>query len=385
MLGGTRRGALVAAFSLTTLAIATFASPPRAGDQATSPSAASIVERVTTIAPFPRGLAMVEDRLYVLCRGRVRGAGGVTASIEDQAGTIYEVDPAMGEPLCDGPVSDAVRHNGTVLTTPSAPPFRLWDRAADPPERDRRTDRPYCTLRFDEPTRSFYICAFSGIDKHRTADDLVAFSKNRSDALLRFDLRSRRWYEVERHDVEAGAAYPHRPPEGQTPPHGLLDGPDNCLVLGHWLYAVAKENSVLARYDLRAIVDDPDAPAPPSEVVLDHGFTVPGLRGEAFLGNSALAYRNGWLYIAFRTTSQVVRIRLDERFDPVTTVAPQLIARFDPYDPATGRSANLTDMDFDDGGRLYIVSAEPARIFRFTPDPRRVFDARDDAARPWAD
>lgn len=33
------------------------------------------LERVTTIAPFPRGLAMVDGALYVLCRGRVRGAG----------------------------------------------------------------------------------------------------------------------------------------------------------------------------------------------------------------------------------------------------------------------------------------------------------------------
>ena len=35
--------------------------------------------------------------------------------------------------------------------------------------------------------------------------------------------------------------------------------------------------------------------------------------------------------------------------------------------------------------RLYIISAVPARVHRFTPDPNRVYDARDERAEPWAD
>lgn len=47
------------------------------------------VERVSTKPPFPRGLQLVDGELYVLCRGRVREYGGVSAEVEDQAGTLY--------------------------------------------------------------------------------------------------------------------------------------------------------------------------------------------------------------------------------------------------------------------------------------------------------
>jgi hypothetical protein len=63
----------------------------------------------------------------------------------------------------------------------------------------------------------------------------------------------------------------------------------------------------------------------------------------------------------------------------------QLVGRFAPYDPTTGKTPDLTDMDMDDKGRLYIVSAQPSRVFRFTPDPQRIYDATDAAAQPWAD
>jgi hypothetical protein len=63
----------------------------------------------------------------------------------------------------------------------------------------------------------------------------------------------------------------------------------------------------------------------------------------------------------------------------------ELVARFDPFDPVTRTSANLTDMDFDEAGRLYVISAKPSRVYRFVPDPRHVFDARDGRATPWID
>ncbi|MCP3904520.1 MAG: hypothetical protein GY715_12905 [Planctomycetes bacterium] len=338
------------------------------------------LERVTTIAPYPRGLAMVDGELYVLCRGRVRGAaGGVSASVDDEAGTIYVVDPNVTEPVVRGrEVSDAVRGNGRVYARPTQPPFRLWDRAADPPESDRETDRPYCTLRYDAATDSFYVCAFSGIDKTVTDTDRVAFAKNRADAILRYDRRTNRWYDVERHEIESGARYPAPAVAIDGSPRGWLEGPDNCLAIGSWLYAVAKDNSVLVRYDLRELQADPEAGPPPGEVVL---------RGQATFmeGHSALAYRDGWLYVGTRTTSVIARMKLDENFDPVDPSTLEVVARFDPWDRVTGRSANLTDMDFDDAGRLYVVSASPARIYRFTPDPQRVFDARAGRADPWLD
>ena len=79
------------------------------------------------MAPYPRGLAMVDGELYVLCRGRVRGAGGgVSAAVDDQAGTIYVVDPNVTEPLVPGgSVSPRVRSNGRAYARPTSPPQEL--------------------------------------------------------------------------------------------------------------------------------------------------------------------------------------------------------------------------------------------------------------------
>ena len=119
--------------------------------------------------------------------------------------------------------------------------------------------------------------------------------------------------------------------------------------------------------------------------MLDHRVRVRGLGMRSLHGHSALASRAGWLYVACRTSSVVFRIPLDDRLRPVTPVIAEIVARFDPYDPATGRSANLTDMGFDDAGRLYVVSAQPARIHRFRPGSAHVYDARDGRAGPWVD
>lgn len=345
-------------------------------------SAQPVIERITTIAPFPRGLAMVDGDLYVLCRGRVRDAGGVTAEVDDQAGTIYRVDPTIAEPV-GGDISERVRRNGELFAAPTEPPFRLWRRDASPPESDRETDRPYCTLRFHEPTQSFYLCAFSGIDK--AEGGRRSFSKNLTDAVLRYDLRTKSWHEVERHDIEAGGQYPHHAPSLRPPPHGWVNGPDNCLVVGNRLYVAAKDNSVLVQYDLSALVEDPDAGPPPSRVVMNDLTVLRPWNIQRFYGQSALAMHDGYLYIAYRTSSVVLRIRLDEQGDPVRPILAELVARFDPYDPVTRRSPDLTDMAFDSRGRLYIVSAKPARIYRWTPDPDNVFDAREGREAPWLD
>ena len=342
------------------------------------------VERVTTKVPYPRGLVMLDGTLYVLCRGRVRGVGGVTAAIDDQAGTIYAVDPNVTEPITESTVGKPVRENGKVFARPTSPPFKLWDRASNPPESDDNTDRPYCTLRYHAASHSFYICGFSGVDMKRTKADPVAFSKNRTDVVLRYDMRDGRWHEVERHAIGAGNRYPHHDPAENEPPHGRLNGPDNCLVVGNSLYVVAKDNSVLVRYDLAGVVKSPDAGPPDSEVVLGDRIEVAGQGVERLLGHSALAHHDGWLYVATRTSSAVFRVRMDGEV-PVQPIVAQIVARFDPYDPRTGRSANLTDMDFDEQGRLYVVSAKPSRVYRFAPDPERPFDGRDGKSPPWAD
>ncbi len=146
------------------------------------------------------------------------------------------------------------------------------------------------------------------------------------------------------------------------------------------------------RYDLSSLVADPEAGHPPGEVVFDHRVFV--RRGDGpggmrtFYGHSGLAHHRGWLYVAYRTSGVIVRLRLDERHRPRTPTVVELVARFDPYDPRTGESADVTDIGFDDRGRLYAVSAKPARVYRFVPDPAAPFDARSgvpDPAAPWAD
>lgn len=353
------------------LAAPAFAAPPT-------------IERVTTIAPFPRGLQLVDGTLYVLCRGRVRGEGGVSAAVEDQAGTIYAVDPKVSAPASVYPIPERVRRNGRVFARPTDPPFRLWRRDSVPPESDRRTDRPYCVLRYHPGTKSFYICAFSGIDKARQPGK-VSFSKNLTDAVLRYDLRTKRWYEVERHDIEAGGNYPHHDPRYHRPPHGWLAGPDNCLPVGHWLYAVAKDNSVLVRYDLRPLARDPEAGHPPSERVLGAALNVRGHGRMTLYGHSALAVRDGFLYLGYRTSSVIVRLPLKRDGTLVRPVVGELVARFDPFDGKTLRSANITDIAFDAQGRLYVVNAIPARVHRFTPDPDVVYDGRTGQSAPWLD
>lgn len=342
-----------------------------------------IVERVTTKAPFPRGLVLLDGVLYVLSRGRARDTGGVSGEIDDMAGTIWRVDPTIVEPITQ-PGTPEVADNGVIFAAPTSPPFQLFDRTASPPTLDRWTDRPYCTLRYHAPTKSFYLCAFSGIDKPRQPGQRP-FSKNLTDALLRYDTRTNRWYEVERHTIEAGGAYPHHDPTRNQPPHGWLSGPDNCLALGHWLYAVAKDNNVLVRYDLRALESDPEAGPPPSELIFGAEIEIAGQGKRHVFGHSMLAAHGEFLYVGFRTTSEVIRLKLLPDGTLQTPLVAELVAQFEPWNPDTGKSANLTDMDIDAQGRVYVISAEPSRVFRFTPDPRRVFDAGHADAKPWAD
>jgi hypothetical protein len=343
------------------------------------------VERVTTVIPFPRGLAVKEndDKLYVLARGRVRGVGGVTAEVNDRAGTLFAVNPNVGD-LLDDESGEVARNNGEIFAEPDETIFNLWDRAASPPERDRYTDRPYCVLRYHEPSQSFYMCAFSGIDKPKQPGD-VSFSKNLTDALLRYDLRTEQWYEVERHNIEAGGNYPHHDPQYNEPPHGWLNGPDNCLPLGQWLYAVGKDNNRLVRYDLSGIIDDPEAPAPEGYAVLTSEIFVQGQGMQYFYGHSALAYDDGYLYVGTRTSSVIFRIALDDEFAPVEPVQAEVVAYFEPYDPVTKESADITDMGFDDKGRLYVVSAKPSRVYRFKPDPENIYDDRKGHQVSWVD
>lgn len=370
----------------TLLAFLALAAPASAQEAAPAPRLR--LERVTTAVPWPRGLAFLDDgRLVVLARGRHRRAGGPDPRVRDHAGSLFVVDPEVAEPA-DGPAGRAVATNARLLAAPTAPPFHLWD-PATPPEADALMDRPYCTLAWDPASRNLFVCAFSGVDR---ADG--AFRKNATDALFRHDLRTGRWAVVERHDpavVPAEALgpdvstvfYPHHDPARHPPPHGWLNGPDGCAVAGEFLYAVAKDNSALAQYDLAALRRDPDAPPPPSRVVLGDEVALRGGGRLRVEGHSALAAGDGWLYVGFRTTSQVVRLPLDARGDLVRPVVGELIARFAPWDPVRRQSDDLMDLALAPDGDLVVATARTGRLWRVRPDPARPFDAAGQT--PWVD
>ena len=328
------------------------------------------VERLTTTVPFPRGLAMADpdgdgvELLYVLSRGRVRDSGGVDSTVDDRAGTIWEVDPATGET--------------TVYAEPTSPPFKLLDRSISPPSDDTQTDRPYCTLRWDETTRSFYLCAFSGIDLAESDPakaEFGSFSKNYTDAVLGYRVDEEQWFEVDRHDPRYGADFPGG--DGR----GWAKGPDNVLPVGETLIVAAKDNSRLVAYDVSS--DD----APP-RILMGETVTLVNKNNEQrnVLGHSALGYRDGWLYVAFRTSGEVIRVPLIDGEEGLVARpdAAELLAQFQPWVPADRKSANITDLSIGPDGDVYVVSAMPAKIYRFTPDPAAIRDFVD-GGEAWAD
>jgi len=357
-----------------------------------------VIERVTTAVPWPRGVRFVDGKLYAVARGVHRSAGGPQADIEDRAGTIFQIDPDVFEPAdADQPVSAAVRQNGRAIAEPTAPPFNVWD-GRMPATLDTKADRPYCMLVWDDITQNFFVCAYSGIDLPTTEK----FRKNATDAVYRFDTRTGQWLTVEAHDPsvvpveELGTNvdsryYPHHDIDENPAPHGLVNGACGAEVVGRYLYVGAKDNSALAQYDLSAIRADPNAPAPPGRYIFegskgDAYFPVEGHGMMKLNGTCALTAHDGWLYVAFRTTSQIIRIPLEEDGSIAPDAQGQLIAQWPTWDPVTQRgSANIYDMEFDTEGRLYVSPGYDGAVYRFTPDPDYVYDATKVDYVPYVD
>ncbi len=369
------------------------------------------IYRVSTVVPWPRGLAWYGDRLIVLARGRHRRAGGLDPRIQDQAGTLFLLDPDLGEevlpssspPLVgpDEPVSKPPsKTNGVIFARPQSPTFHLYDPSIAPAEA-HEIDRPYCSLVHDPASQSFFICGFSGIDLPGSK-----FRKNATDSILRFDLRNHLWSVVESHasqkvpvsalsKVVPNTFFPHHDPKTQAPPHGWLNGPDALCIGGNSLFAAAKDNHLVVSYDLRALRKNPLAAAPPSRVILGPKQRIlvgKELRVIPVLGPSALTVYKGYLYVGYRTTSVVVRYPLDQAGNLQRGKPGELIAVFEPYDPKTRRSANLIDMAFNTKGELFVSCSKEGRIWNIgKPDPSRVFQGNDQlktlptSAPPYAD
>lgn len=346
------------------------------------------IERITTAVPWPRGVRFIDGKLYALARGVHRSAGGPQDDIDDQGGTIFEIDPNVSEAAVqDGPVSPAVRENAKVVAVPTSPPFQIWDRRM-PATTDTRTDRPYCMLVYDAPSQNFFVCGYSGIDLAKAPK----FRKNATDSVHRFDRRTGNWHVVEAHDPNvvpvaelksdvSSIYYPHHDPATNAPPHGLVNGPCGAVIVGRYLYVGAKDNTALAQYDLAQIRTDPSAPPPPARYVFEgsSGNAYVQVKGHGTMtinGTCALAVRDGYLYVAFRTTSQILRFPLRDDGGVVEPLVGEYIAQFARYDPEKqGGSANIYDMEFDREGRLYVSPGYDGAIYRFTPDPERLYES----------
>lgn len=387
---------------LAALGVAALALPGLAclSDPATSSVEASFdvvpvtqVERISTAVPWPRGLVWHEGKLVVLARGVHRSAGGPSPDIDDLAGNLYEVDPSVYEPVVKGQgPGEAVRKNAKLLAEATSPPFRFWTREL-PSTSDTRTDRPYAGLVFDEKSQNFFVICFSGID----IAEQPYMRKNATDAVHRYDLRTRKWYALESHDpskvpdAELGQwvpndSYPHHDPARNPPPHGMANGPCGGWVVGDFLYIAAKDNSALVQYDLREIRKNPDAGPPPASYVFhrsgpqDDVFLQTKKHGKIYVeGTCAVAAHEGYMYVAFRTTSQVIRFPLKENGDVVRPIVADYLAQFDPYEKAAEgytKSADIFDMRLNHKGECFVSCNARGTLWKIPTDGSRVFDAR---------
>lgn len=354
---------------------------------------ATQVERISTAVPWPRGIVWHEGKLMVLARGAHRSAGGPQPDLDDRAGTIFEVDPTVAEPVVVGvEPSAAVRTNARVVAEPTSPTFRLWDKRV-PAVLDTRTDRPYASLVYDAPSSSFFVLAYAGIDIPGNPN----FRKNPTDAIHRYDTRTAQWSVFEAHDPDvvpdsalgkaiANEYFPHADPDRTSPPHGLANGPCAAWIAGDYLYVAAKENTALIQYPLKDVRLDPHAPAPRGRYI----FRRSGPADDVFLtlldgssmyveGTSAVCAYGDYLYVGFRTTSQVVRFRLHPDGDVIQPIVAEYLAQFDPFDPKEldyNRSAEVIDMQCSPTGELFVALHGQGTVWKVSTEGGRFLDAR---------
>ena len=349
------------------------------------------LERITTGVPWPRGLSYHDGKLVVLARGRHRRSGGVDHEIRDRCGCLYDVDPKISEPVVIGQAaSPAVAKNARLAAHPDMSVFRLPDVTLEP-SADYMMDRPYCTLIWDALSENYFIFGYSGVDLPGSK-----FRKNATDSIHRFDTRLSRWFNVERHDpsivdmgdlgyVVSNEHYPHHDVTKNAAPHGQVNGPNGGCIVGRYLYVAAKDNHRVVAYDLETIRTNPHATPPESRVILGAHLklkTADGVKQVEALGASALAERDGYLYVGYRTSSVVLRWKLlpDGALD--IEGGAELIAAFEPWDRAKRRSGNLIDITFDSKGALYAALAESGRVWRIgVPDPKKPFYGNDQTGR----
>jgi hypothetical protein len=246
--------------------------------------------------------------------------------------------------------------------------FSLWDREQG--FDDVKTDRPYAALAFDAASDSFFVACFGGIDLTESAaksdsDRKFLFRKNPSDAIVRYHRPSNTWHAFDRHQFNAAEIAPERtnsvpnkfyPLDQKTPPCGFLNGPNGLLIDGKYLYAVAKDNHLLVRYDLTAIRANPSQTTTPLPEILGQGPNgEAGEEANKYDGPCALAISGNKMFIAFRSNGRIYRFDLDTEGQLIRNTW-KLVAYF-PVTTQT-KGTNLIDMKLDNNGQLFAAVAD---------------------------
>jgi hypothetical protein len=236
------------------------------------------------------------------------------------------------------------------------------------------------------------VICFSGIDLSEQPN----FRKNATDAVHRYNMGTKKWYTFEQHDpgtVPVGElaktlpneVYPHHNLTSNPPPHGLPNGACGGYVVGDYLYVTAKDNSALIQYDLAEVRKNPEAGPPQSRFIFnrsgpkDDPFIQTKKHGNMYVeGTCGVTAHDGYMYVAFRTTSQIVRFPIDGKGDVVRPIVADYLAQFDPYDPtgAYGKPANIYDIRVNSKGELFVSANSRGTIWKIPTDGKAVFNAK---------
>lgn len=119
------------------------------------------------------------------------------------------------------------------------------------------------------------------------------------------------------------------------------------------------------RYPIGDIRETPSSSPPVAEVFLNKDVAVDGWAGD-LLGPSGFAYKDGYLYVGYRTSSVIARFQIS---DSVEQVTGELVADFSKVEG----KVDIIDMAFDLKGFLLVSTASMGGVWGVAPDPEQPF------------
>jgi hypothetical protein len=162
----------------------------------------------------------------------------------------------------------------------------------------------------------------------------------------------------------------------------MANGACGAAIAGRYLYLCGKDNTSLVQYDLDEIRKNPDAGAANARYIWhraspkDDVFIQTRNHGNMYVeGTCGAIAHGGYLYVTFRTTSQLIRIPIDKNGDVVRPIVAEYLAQFDPYDNVLyGGSADIFDIAVNSKGEIFVSCNARGSAWRIRPDPSKVMD-----------